>query len=55
MSWHATVNFLLLFYSFVSLPVRLVTESSFKDLNETRKSLVTEGSFKDLNETRKLI
>ena len=31
--WHATVNFLLLFYSFVSLPVRLVTKGSFKDLN----------------------
>ena len=35
--WHATVNFLLLFCSFVSLPVRLVTEGSFKDLNGTRK------------------
>ena len=34
--WHATVN-LLLFYSSVSLLVRLVMEGSFKDLNETRK------------------
>ena len=35
--WHATINLLLLFYSSVSLPVRLVTEGSFKDLNGTRK------------------
>ena len=35
--WHATINFLLLFYSSVSLPIRLVTEGSFKDLNGTRK------------------
>ena len=35
--WHATVNFLLLFYSSVSLLVRLVTEGSFKDLNGMRK------------------
>ena len=35
--WHATVNLLLLFYSFVTLPVRLVMEGSFKDLNGTRK------------------
>ena len=35
--WHAIVNFLLLFYSSVSLPVRLVTEGSFKDLNGMRK------------------
>ena len=35
--WHATVNFLLLFYSSISLPVRLVTEGSFKDLNGTHK------------------
>ena len=35
--WHATVNFFILFYSSVSLPVRLVMEGSFKDLNGTRK------------------
>ena len=35
--WHAIVNFLLLFYPSVSLPVRLVTEGSFKDLNEMCK------------------
>ena len=35
--WHATVKLLLLFYSFVTLPVRLVMEGSFKDLNGTRK------------------
>ena len=35
--WHATINFLLLFYSSVSLPVRLVTKGSFKNLNGTRK------------------
>ena len=35
--WHATVSFLLLFYLSVSLPIRLVTEGSFKDLNRTRK------------------